>query len=563
MEESIKKVLFPKGNANFKEIRENGYIYVDKTKYIELLENNNDKSVHMLRPRRFGKSLFTSMLSCYYDIAEKDNFDLIFKNTYIHEHPTNNRNAYYVLNLNFSGLTGKHDKELEEVFTLKIKRSLKEFSYRYGLNIEFVQSNSAASILASFFVDVKPLLNNKKIYVIIDEYDHFANELLSFNFQEFTSVTNSDGFVRAFYEEIKYATENIVSKVFITGVSPITLDSLTSGFNISTNLTLDPRFNEMFGFTTDEMISLISMVPSIQDKQTVLKEMKQYYDGYMFSREGKHHMFNPNMAIYYLDYWQTFSKQPLEIVDKNILSDYQKLENLLYLPYDHDTSIQIRNILDGNYPIINLTEMFMMHTGLTTDDFYRLLYYLGYLTIDKADEFGMTLRIPNMIMQKVFIKYFRHMLEKQLQIQADISAWQKAVIDFLRNDNPSKFIKEIENILHKYPDRMFQNFHERNIQQIADMIVEAVSGVDVDLEWVNDNGYGDFMMIPTNAMYPNKLIEFKYLKVDYTKQQLEKVITEGKQEIQKYKNTRQMNRQQCDSYVMVFSKNICIYFDNI
>ena len=561
MEKYVQNIIFSKSN-NFKEIRENDYVYVDKTKYIELLENNNDKSVHMLRPRRFGKSLFTSMLSCYYDISEKDNFDLIFKNTYIHEHPTNNRNAYYVLNFNFSELPGIQSESFENIFTSIVIQSLNIFLDRYKIRINLVKSDSAASILSNFFVDVKPLLNNKKIYVIIDEYDHFANELLSFNFQEFASVTNSDGFVRAFYEEIKYATENIVSKVFITGVSPITLDSLTSGFNISTNLSLDPRFNEMFGFTTDEMISLISMVPSIQDKQTVLKEMKQYYDGYMFSREGKHHMFNPNMAIYYLDYWQTFGKQPLEIVDKNILSDYQKLENLIYLPYDHDTSTQIRNILDGNYPLINLTEMFMMHTGLTTDDFYSLLYYLGYLTIDKADEFGMTLRIPNMIMQKVFIKYFRHMLEKQLQIQADISAWQKAVIDFLRNDNPSKFIKEIENVLHKYPDRMFQNFHERNIQQIADMIVEAVSGVDVDLEWVNDNGYGDFMMIPANAMYPNKLIEFKYLKVDYTKQQLEKVITEGKQEIQKYKDTRQMNRQQCDSYVMVFSKNLCIYSES-
>ena len=398
MEKYVQNIIFSKSN-NFKEIRENDYVYVDKTRYIELLENNNDKSVHMLRPRRFGKSLFTSMLSCYYDISEKDNFDLIFKNTYIHEHPTNNRNAYYVLNLSFSELPDIQSKNFENIFTSIVIQSLNIFLDRYKFDINLVKSDSTASILSNFFVDVKPLLNNKKIYLIIDEYDHFANELLSFNFQEFTSVTNSDGFVRAFYEEIKYATENIVSKVFITGVSPITLDSLTSGFNISTNLSLDPRFNEMFGFTTDEMTSLISMVPSIQDKQTVLKEMKQYYDGYMFSREGKHHMFNPNMVIYYLDYWQTFGKQPLEIVDKNILSDYQKLENLLFLPYDHDTSIQIRDILDGNYPIINLTEMFMMHTGLTTDGFYSLLYYLGYLTIDKADEFGMTLRIPNMIVK--------------------------------------------------------------------------------------------------------------------------------------------------------------------
>ena len=202
---------------------------------------------------------------------------------------------------------------------------------------------------------------------------------------------------------LKYATESVVSRIFITGVSPITLDSLTSGFNISTNLSLDPRFNEMFGFTKEEMKSLISMVPTIQNNEVVLNEMKQYYDGYMFSREGKHHMFNPNMAIYYLDYWKNFGKQPLEIVDKNILSDYQKLENLLYLSYDRDIHDQIQDILDGKHPMVNLTEMFMMNTELIKDDFYSLLFYLGYLTIDTADEFGMTLRIPNMIMQKVFI----------------------------------------------------------------------------------------------------------------------------------------------------------------
>ena len=123
--------------------------------------------------------------------------------------------------------------------------------------------------------------------MLIDEYDHFANELLSFAYQEFTSVTNSDGYVRAFYEELKYATETVIAKIFMTGVSPITLDSLTSGFNISTNLSLDSRFNEMLGFTIEEMKYLISMVSSIQDVDAVLADMKQYYDGYMFFRGWK------------------------------------------------------------------------------------------------------------------------------------------------------------------------------------------------------------------------------------------------------------------------------------
>ena len=378
-------IKFPKGNANFKEIRELGFLYIDKTKYIENIENENLKSILILRPRRFGKSLFINMLACYFDIKESDHFDILFQNTYIHEHPTKNRNAYYVLKFNFSGLTGKHGKELETEFSMKVLDSLRKFISYYDIDIMLLEHNSTARILSRFFVDVEPYLKNRKIYVLIDEYDHFANELLSFAYQEFTSVTNSDGYVRAFYEELKYATETVIAKIFMTGVSPITLDSLTSGFNISTNLSLDSRFNEMLGFTIEEMKYLISMVSSIQDVDAVLADMKQYYDGYMFSVDGKHRIFNPNMALYYLDYWQNFGKQPNEIVDKNILSDYQKLENLLYLPYESDEDVQIQNILDGNHPEVNLTEMFTIHTGLTTDDFYSLLFYLGYLTIDEAD----------------------------------------------------------------------------------------------------------------------------------------------------------------------------------
>lgn len=162
MEKYLQNIMFSKSDS-FKELRENGYIYVDKTKYIELLENNNDKSVHMLRPRRFGKSLFTSTLSCYYDITEKDNFDLIFKNTYIYEYPTKNRNAYYVLNLNFSELPDIQSKNFENIFTSIVIQSLNIFLDRYKIRINLVQSDSAASILSNFFVDVKPLLNNKKV----------------------------------------------------------------------------------------------------------------------------------------------------------------------------------------------------------------------------------------------------------------------------------------------------------------------------------------------------------------------------------------------------------------
>ena len=319
----------------------------------------------------------------------------------------------------------------------------------------------------------------------------------------------------------------------------------------------------MMGFTTEEMKSLISLVDGIKDAENTLQEMKQYYDGYLFSKDGIQHLFNPNMALYCLDSWQVHGKGPSDIIDKNMISDYRKLENLLELPYEQSQQETIQGILDGVHPNVVITEMFSMESKLTTDDFYSLLFYLGYLTIDETSDFGLTMKIPNMVMQKVFISYYRQLLEKTIDFHSDTTSWRNAIVTFLTNNDPSLFVSCIENILHTYPDRLFIQFHERNIQQIAQVIVEAIAGVDADMEWVNDEGYGDFMMVPANHRYPNKLIELKYLKIGYTQKQLEETKAQAIKQIHKYTSTRQMSRKYCDSYIMIFAKDQCIYCEQV
>lgn len=553
----------PKGISDFKKLMTQGYVYIDKTKYIEHMEQSNDSYIHLLRPRRFGKTLFTSMLQYYYDVNEKDQFATLFKDTYIGKHPTQLHNSYYILKFNFSGFSQMQGKDLEEEFKEKVKKAIELCIQRYGFNIELTKHMSAARLLSGFLSDVQTQLHGHKLYVIVDEYDHFANDLLSFRFNEFTKITGADGYVRALFEEIKAGTETVIDRVFVTGVSPITLDSMTSGYNISTNLSLDANYNEIMGFTTVEMKELISFVDHIKDQENILKEMKQYYDGYKFSKDGIHHLFNPNMALYFLDSWQIHGKGPSDIVDKNIISDYKKLENLLELPYEQSQRGTIQEILDGVHPNVVITELFTIESKLSTDHFYSLLFYLGYLTIDESNDFGLTMKIPNMVMQKVFISYYRQMLEKTIEFKSDTAAWHNAIVSFLTKNDSSLFVICIENILHTYPDRLFVQFHERNIQQIAQVIVEAITGVDADMEWVNDEGYGDFMMIPASDRYPNKLIEFKYLKVGYSQKELEHTKVQAKKQIIKYNSTRQMSRKYCDNYIMIFSKDQCVYCEQI
>lgn len=552
----------PYGESDFQKLREQGFVYVDKTQYIEQLEN--DKSfVHYLRPRRFGKSLFTSMLACYYDVAQLASFSELFKGTYIYDHPTQEKNSYYILNFNFSGFTGKISTELEKEFNIKVLKSIQACASKYKFQVELLKDMSAAQILGGFISDIQTQLQGKRLYVIIDEYDHFANDLLSFQFDEFTNVMSGDGYVRGFYEELKIGTQKGIGRIFVTGVSPISLDSMTSGYNISSNLSLDARYHDMMGFTSEEVMELIKTADHIQNGEKTLLEMKQYYDGYLFSEDAKHHLFNPNMALYYLDRYQSSGKAPKEIVDRNIFSDYKKLEQLVLIKQDANHTEAIQTLLEGEHPNVVLTTQFTLNQRFDNQDFYSLLFYLGYLTIDRANDFVLTMKIPNMVMKKVFVSYFQRMLEEQLEFKADISGWQNAILSFILKNDSNLFIQEIEAILHKYPDRMFRNFKERNIQQIAEMIVGAITGVDSDMEHENDEGYCDHVIIPFNTRYARKLIEYKYLKKEYSKMELENAIADATLQIHKYMSSRHLQRYPYDAWIMIFAKDKCIYSKNI
>jgi len=261
-------IRIPYGISNFGELRRKGSYYVDRTSYIEVLEaGTSAEYVFFLRPRRFGKSLWISTLQHYYGVEYKDDFQPLFGDLYIGQNPTPNANNYLVLRLNFSGINTENPDKVEKMFLGKLRRGVLNFlscysgSYFPRINQDWVYEEESPSGLLNRFLEALELIKPPhKIYVLIDEYDHFANKLLVSGKKAFLGLVGGNGFVRTFYEVLKEGTESIVERLFITGVSPLTIDSLSSGFNIASNLTNDYLFHDMLGFREEEVIELLKQL---------------------------------------------------------------------------------------------------------------------------------------------------------------------------------------------------------------------------------------------------------------------------------------------------------------
>ena len=255
------------GVANYEDLIKENRIYVDKTNYIEKMEQLPDKTLMFLRPRKFGKTLITSTLECYYDKNKENKFDELFKNTYIGKNPTKNKNRYCILRFNFSGISTETLEETRKGFNREVASSIELFVGKYKMDFFVNRNDEAEGILDNLFKAFLLQKPNDKIYVIIDEYDHFANELLGFRTDEFKNLLAKNGKIRKWYEILKKGTETVVDRIFITGVAPITLDSTTSGFNIARDITKNIEFNDMLGFSTEDVKYIMTQIEIPKEKQ--------------------------------------------------------------------------------------------------------------------------------------------------------------------------------------------------------------------------------------------------------------------------------------------------------
>ena len=428
-------IRIPYGTSNFERLVTDNYHYVDRTSYIELLENLGERHVFMVRPRRFGKSLFISTLQYYYSIEHKAKFKELFGPYYIGQHPTPLANSYLVIQLSFSAIDTKTPETTYRDFLNNVKYGVRRMMsahqdlFKKPVRDKVFDLNSPAEIIQHLFDTMDEYDINEKIYILIDEYDHFANELLAFDFANFKNIVSKNGFVRKFYEMLKEGTlQGRIDRIFITGVTPITLDSLTSGFNIASKLTTAAELNEMFGFTEAEVLDILEGIEIPEaDRAPMLKELAFWYNGYLFNWEGKERVYNPDMVLYFAKKYIAAKKFPNKLLDTNIASDYRKVRNLFKLDSKEGENIAIiKKLLSEGSTSAQLTEEYSFEKTWTKDDLISLLFYQGILTIKSEWLDRITFHIPNAVIRQLYFQYFQQITLEEANIQErGLDIWEK------------------------------------------------------------------------------------------------------------------------------------------
>lgn len=569
----MNKFEVPYGVSSFSDLRYGNYLYIDKTHFIEKLDTYSSPYKFFLRPRRFGKSLFTTMLSCYYDINQKDNFENLFGGTFIGENPTKYKNSYHILSFNFSGLRTDNKEILEESFTEVVKESLDKFIKDYNLNFEYNKNTFVSSMLNSFFSNVKFEIKNP-IYVIIDEYDHFANELLSFQPELFPDIISKTGFVRKWYEVLKIGTESVVKRIFATGVSPITLDSLTSGFNIADDITRHEDFNEMMGFTHDEVKEIINktVVKDLDDLElnNLMDTLQTNYNGYLFAEECETRLFNSDMILYYIKSFAKSGKPPKTLIDKNIASDYGKLGKLFELKNRNANTEVLEDIIKGNPVYCELTEQFSLEKNFTKDDFKSLLFYLGMLTIDNSEYGLINLKVPNYAIRGLYFEYFLKVINEAMEYELEVSEIRKAINLIASHGDNREIIKIVEKTLNKLSNRDYISFDEKYVKLIFLSYFFLSKIYLVKSEYEVEDGYIDIALLKQPTATPNffGIIEFKYI----TKKQYEdkgdalvkSMLDDAKTQLNKYQSSRELCEiPNLKKWALVFVNDKCVVNEEI
>ena len=530
------RLKMPYGISNYEKIVNDGYYYVDKTMYLEKLENMPETSIMFLRPRKFGKTLFTSVIENYYDKLKANKFETLYGNTYIGKNPTKLKNSYCILRFNFSGIDTSTEEATIKGFKNEVVSSIEVFKHRYNIDSYVNQEDDAENVLNNLFKAFYVQKSQEKIYVIIDEYDHFANELLGFNPEQFRVLVSKNGKVRKWYEILKKGTETVVDRIFITGVAPITLDSLTSGFNIGTDITQDERFNDMMGFTQNELIAILnSQNISKEEQEKILPIMKENYDGYKFCLEAKNQIYNSNMCLYFLSRYIGLGKIPDDLIDMNIASDYSKIGKMLNLCQGENKLEILRKTVQGEPIVTEIVEKFNPAIEFDETDMISMLYYLGYLTISGEDLGMPELTIPNKVMKEIYADYFMKLMNQEADFKIDSTLNQEILREIAREGKIDKMVKTLRIYLNNLSNRDLIKFDEKYIKLIFYCISMTMPIYSVKSEMEVNRNYPDILLVPRDRTkgYKAIMVEFKYLKKGETAK-LEDKQKEAREQIERY-----------------------------
>ncbi|HIP12837.1 MAG TPA: AAA family ATPase [Arcobacter sp.] len=554
----MKKIIY--GNSNFRKIKiNNDYLYIDKTKYIESLENSSDDFVIYLRPRRFGKSLFLSTLQYYYDENSKHEFDAMFHDTYIGKKPTALKNSYKILFLEFSGINIDSGMEIiYEGFKDSLKLSIRRYfmSYGYEKYIDELKEIESPTGLIKYFFGVA---NDDKIYLLIDEYDQFANAILAHNMDDFLKIVSKGGFVRSFYEALKGATQTgVVQKMFITGVTPITLDSLSSGFNIVKHITYKKEFNSLAGFTQKEVEysleeSIFKRCEEI-NKNKLLEKIKTWYNGYLFSSEAEDRIYNSTLLNYFItEYNFDKCKMPTKMLDSNVASDYKAIMKLFNIGDTQRNYEILKELIETGEVIGVIKDRYDLGREFSSDDFITLIYSMGFITIKEEIFGGMyKFEIPNYVIKILYFNYFAIELERRnsLKISNDMG---RLLLD-LAMGKIEPFKEQLNTVIKTLSNRDHQGFNEKHFQVIALSLFSFAEFYFIDSQAEKNRKIPDIMLIARDKRVPNNyLFELKWKK---DKDNNELIKEQGIAQVKGYLELEKVKAiPKLRSYLLIGSKN--------
>ena len=540
MEQNETKEL-PYGIQNFVTIAEQNIYFVDKTMYIPELESQA-RNLFFICPRRFGKSVFLSMLHAYYDIRTKDKFQQWFGDLWIGKHPTPNQGRYQVLHLDFSQVGGTIEK-LEEKFNFYLGVQLDGFVRRYAdfyseeIQKQVKATEDAGGKLA--LIQGEAMEKGYPLYLIIDEYDNFTNTVLNeLGENVYWAITHAEGFYRDIFKKFKGSFE----RIFITGVSPVTLDDVTSGFNIGWHISTKEEFNQMLGFSTEEVRELFTYyqeqgkIPADRDIEAIINEMKPWYDNYCFSEsafETQSKVFNCDMVLYYLRNYMRKGEGPKQMLDPNTKTDYNKMKKLLQLDkLDGDRKGVIKTIAEKGEIVGMIEESFPARELTDPNIFISLLFYYGMLTIKGVLGEQLILGIPNNNVRK---QYYNYLLELYQEEKCLNTANLRTLFTYMAFDG--KWQDALGFMAKSYADISSVRDGieaERNLQGFFMAYFSLTSYYYTAPELELNHGYCDFFLLPDLTHYPTKhsyIIELKVLSKKEWEEEVKIKNVEGNERV--------------------------------
>ena len=547
----------PYGQCNFADIIASNYAYVDKSRYIELLENENNRYQLLLRPRRFGKSLFLSVLDNYYNLNAKDRFDALFGGLYIGKKPTAERGAYAVMRFDFSGVKTESHEDFKRSFSSNIEEQVISFLDSYKSIFPNAERTIQSIVEKSPGTDALNMAYNAArssgipLFVLIDEYDHFANNLIAMG-KTYKGEVQAGGLVRTFYESLKAETAHSLKRIFITGVSPMMINDLTSGFNMADNLSLDPQYNEMFGFTHQEVEWL--MAETGIDKDWIKVDMEAYYNGYMFDEDGINKVYNSQMVLYLFNQMQRLKGQPKEIVDINLKTDYGRLRRLAANESSREKLLKI--MTDGGIDE-DIVGRFSVDDLHNEEYFVSLLFYLGMLTVRGTGDGITKLVIPNYSIKTLYWEYMASYLKNMEEGAIDTRELAEKVKHMATAGDLMPYMEYFtENVLKRLSNRDLQRFDEKYIKvmMLTNLFISPLYLPVSEDE--NINGYTDIYLQKHPAKPVVKyeyILEIKYAKTGATEQEIADKLAEAEAQIQKYqKDPRFTGRSDLKFAALIF-----------